>query len=107
MHKNYKTPQEITEIIKELMQKKGVSQSELANRTHYVRSTVSKQLKDGITNIETIRQYAEALHVPVTSIIKTDQGQEWEIIATNDFLQVDIGIKKRGTTEESCTQENN
>lgn len=37
MHKNYKTPQEITEIIKELMQKKGVSQSELANRTHYVR----------------------------------------------------------------------
>ena len=45
MHKNYKTPQEIAEIIKELMQKKGVSQSELANRTHYVRSTVSKQLK--------------------------------------------------------------
>lgn len=105
MHKNYKTPQEIAEMIKELMQKKGVSQSELASRTHYVRSTVSKQLKDGITNIETIRQYAEALHVPVTSIIDTDQ--EWEIIATNDFLQVDIGIKKKGTTEESCTQENN
>lgn len=105
MHKNYKTPQEIAEMIKELMQKKGVSQSELASRTHYVRSTVSKQLKDGITNIETIRQYAEALYVPVTSIIDTDQ--EWEIIATNDFLQVDIGIKKKGTTEESCTQENN
>jgi|JI71714CRNA_FD_contig_31_4340075_length_385_multi_1_in_0_out_0_1 HTH-type transcriptional regulator / antitoxin HipB len=62
MLENALTDLRIGEIIKELRQKKGITQSELARRLHTTKSAVSRlENRSGGARLETLEKVAQAL----------------------------------------------
>ena len=56
--------------IKELRQKKGLTQEELAARLHVVRQTVSKWEKNrSVPDADALKDIAEILEVPVSTLL--------------------------------------
>lgn len=97
------SPKKISEIIVQEMCQNGISQAELSRRLNYERSAVNKQLHHGVSNLQTICNYAEAIHVTPEYLLGIGtkskdlipKAEKWEVIGKNEYLNIDIAIKRK------------